>query len=112
MAISIDNLTVLQTYLNGVLGRADHHAQNVEGVALTLIGAILWRSNGDIEVREYNGNPANMIWFNINNKRYVLNFNHSTWVIDLKERNNNGNLIASFDNNSTYQNIIDIFKNL
>lgn len=34
MGISINSIDSLQTYLNGVLGRADHHAKNIEGVAL------------------------------------------------------------------------------
>jgi hypothetical protein len=34
MAISISSIELLQTYLVGVLTRAEHHAGNVEGVAL------------------------------------------------------------------------------
>ena len=112
MAISINSIETLQAYLNGVLGRADHHAKNVEGVALALLGAVIWRSTGEIEVREYNGNPANMIWFYVNQNRYVLSYNHSQETIELKDRTNNGSVIASFDNSSSYENLIDIFKEL
>ena len=111
MAILIDNLNILQQYLQGVLDRADHHAQMVEGISLTLIGAILWKSEiSNIEVRGYNGKPANMIWFKVGNNKYVLNYNHSTNQIDLKE--NKGQIKASFDNSTTYQQVIDVFKNL
>lgn len=48
MAIFIDSLQTLQKYLVGVLHRADHHAGKVEGVALTLAGAIIWKSTGVI----------------------------------------------------------------
>lgn len=44
MAISIDSIETLQTYLSGVMGRAGHHAGQVEGVALALLGAVVWRS--------------------------------------------------------------------
>lgn len=113
MAISINNLNILQQYLQGVLDRADHHAQMVEGISLTLIGAILWKSEiSDIEVREYKGRPANMIWFKVGDNKYVLNYNHSTNQIDLKERTNKGELKANFDNSTTYQQVIDVFKKL
>ena len=49
MAISINSLELLQTYLVGVLSRAEHHAFNVEGVALALAGAVIkricWKSS-------------------------------------------------------------------
>lgn len=113
MAIQIDNLKGLQEYLKGVFDRANHHAQDVEGVSLALIGAILWKCDtSKIDVREYRGSPANMIWFEVNANRYVLNYNHTTHKIDLKRTNNNGDLIKSFDNKSTYQEIMDIFKGL
>ena len=70
MAISINSLELLQTYLVGVLSRAEHHAFNVEGVALALAGAVIWKSDGEIAVREYAGSPANIIWFWVNNNKY------------------------------------------
>lgn len=112
MAISINSLEILQKYLNGVMIRAEHHANNVEGISLTLLGAIIWKSDREIEVREYLGTPANMIWFWINENRYVLNYNHSEECIDLKSRSNSGDVIISFDNNSTYDDIINTFNNL
>jgi hypothetical protein len=112
MAISINSIESLQNYLIGVLSRANHHAGNVEGVSLALLGAIIWRTNGEIAVREYNGNPANMIWFHIDEKKYAMTYNHSNEEIDLKERTHTGNIIATFDNNSTYEEIIQVFRTL
>lgn len=40
MAININSINTLQEYLRGVLGRANHHAGNVEGVSLILLGAL------------------------------------------------------------------------
>ena len=112
MAISIDSIQTLQRYLNGVLDRADHHAGNVEGVSLALLGAIVWKSDREIEVREYNGSPANMIWFWIDGNRYAMSYNHSTEQIELKERTHKGGVLYSFDNSTTYQEIITIFNDL
>lgn len=112
MPISINTIQILQEYLQGVLGRADHHAKNLEGVALALLGAIIWKSTGNIEVRGYSGKPANMIWFLVEGNKYTMSFNHNTQKVDLKRRTNNGDLVAYFDNNTTYQQVIDIFKEL
>lgn len=112
MAISINSIESLQNYLNGVLNRANHHAGNVEGVSLALLGAVVWRANGEIAVREYNGRPANMIWFHVNNNKYLLTYNHENDEIELKERTNTGIVIATFDNTSTYREIITVFGSL
>ncbi|MDP4268605.1 MAG: hypothetical protein Q8909_00615 [Bacteroidota bacterium] len=112
MAISINSLDTLQKYLLGVLDRADHHAGNVEGVALALLGAIVWKSDQEIEVREYNGRPANMIWFWVNGNKYVMSYNHSTEQIELKERTHRGGVLHSFDNSTSYDEIIDIFNRM
>jgi len=112
MAISIDSIGMLQKYLNGVLDRANHHAGNVEGVSLALLGAIVWKSDREIQVREYNGNPANMIWFWVNGNRYTMSYNHSIEQIKLKERTHKGGVLHSFDNSTTFQEIIVIFNNL
>ena len=112
MAISIDSIQTLQTYLSGVMGRADHHAGQVEGVALALLGAVVWRSTGEISVREYAGNPANIIWFFVGKERYALVYNHENFKIELRERTQGGNSIAEFDNSTTYQEVINIFRDL
>jgi hypothetical protein len=112
MAITVNSIQVLQDYLQGVLDRAGHHAQNVEGVVMTLLGAMIWRSDGSIDVREYAGAPANMLWFWVNGNRYALTYNHSAQTIELKDRSNAGTVLYSFDNSTTYQYIIDAFRAL
>jgi hypothetical protein len=87
MAITIDSIETLQEYLNGVLGRAEHHAGNVEGVSLALLGAVIWKSDSEIEVKQYDGRPANMIWFWVNGTRYLMKYNHSLGQIELIDRN-------------------------
>jgi citrate lyase beta subunit len=111
MAIIIDSLDNLQNYLTGVLGRSDHHAGNVRGVSLTLIGAILSTATGEIKVREYNGRPANMIWFSVGANNYMMKYNHSTEMIELHDRVN-GVLRNEFDDSTPYNLIIDTFSQL
>lgn len=112
MALTIDSIGILQEYINGVIGRAEHHANNVTGVALTLLGAVMWRSTSEIEVREYNGRPANILWFWVGDRKYALVYNHSTLQIELRESKHNGTTIAVFDNSSTYQQILQEFTRL
>lgn len=112
MAISIDSIQTLQTYLNGVIDRAEHHAGQVEGVALALLGAVVWRSTGEISVREYAGRPANILWFFVDKERYALVYNHENLKIELRERTQGGNAIAEFDNSTTYQEVINVFRDL
>jgi len=110
MAIHIDSITKLQEYLQGVLGRADHHAKNVEGVALALLGAVIWKSN-EIKVREYAGRPANMIWFKVGGKEYLMKYNHPSEQIELIDGATNV-VLHNFDNLTTYTNILYIFNSL
>lgn len=112
MSISINSIDLLQTYLNGVMHRSEHHAGSVEGVSLALLGAVMWRATGEIEVREYNGSPANMLWFFVGKNRHSLLYNHSTEQIELRERTKNGELISTFDNTTSYQEIIRVFREL
>lgn len=111
MAIVIDSVDSLQTYLNGVLHRSDHHAGNVRGASLALIGAILSKATGEIRVREYNGRPANMIWFSVGPNNYMMKYNHDSEMIELHDRNS-GTLINEFDDNTSYADIIGAFNRL
>ena len=103
---------LLKSYFNGVLGRADHHAKNVEQIALTLMGAVIWKSTGDIEVREVKDSTGNILWFECSEKRYAFCYNHSTGKIDLRERTLKGNTIHEFDNSSSAAEVFAIFKDL
>lgn len=53
-----------------------------------------------------------MIWFWVNGNRYAMLYNHSTEQIELKNRTHKGNVLHSFDNSTTYQEIINVFENV
>lgn len=112
MAITLNSIDTLKSYLNGVMGRADHHAGNVEGVALALLGAVMWKSTGEIEVKQYDGRPANMLWFFVGSNRYAMRYDHSNEQIELRDRTRDGDVLARFDNNTSYQEIITVFERL
>jgi hypothetical protein len=112
MALTITTLTLLNEYINGVMERADHHGQNVNEVILTLAGAVIWRATQDVEVRTYNEETANILWLTINGYRYAIAYNHNTLNIEIRDRNQNGTVLATFNNSNTALDVKTIFSNL
>lgn len=112
MALSISTLDLLNRYINGVMGRADHHGQNVNEVVLSLAGAVIWKATQDVEVRTYNDETANILWLTVRSNRYAIGFNHHTGNIELRERTQNGNVLAVFNNASTAAEVKVAFANL
>ncbi|NHM04320.1 hypothetical protein [Flavobacterium celericrescens] len=112
MALTITTLNLLNQYINGVMERADHHGQNVNEIVLTLAGAVIWRATQDVEVRTYNDETANILWLTINGHRYAIAYNHSTMNIEIRDRNQNGTVLATFNNSNTALDVKNIFSNL
>lgn len=66
MPRKVQDVDVLTDYLRGVLDRAEHHAGNVDVVALTIAGAVLWRKDSDpLRVYEREGRMGNVLWVKI-----------------------------------------------
>ena len=109
----MDSIGILREYFNGVLGRADHHAQEVEEVALTLMGAVIWKAKeNSIEVRSVGEKTGNMLWFETNRSRYSFKYDHSDKKIELREKTSNGPIVSIFDNTITANTVYSIFDNL
>ena len=78
----------------------------VKGTALSLLGGIIWRATpGSIKIRTNEGNPANMLWVNIDNKTYVFAYNHMTKKIEIRDRTQNGTALYSFDDTNSVADI-------
>jgi hypothetical protein len=43
MAVQVNDVDALKSYLEAAMGRAKHHPGNVDGVILALTGGILWK---------------------------------------------------------------------
>ncbi len=112
MALTITTLNLLNQYIGGVMQRADHHGQNVNEVVLTLAGAVIWRATQDVEVKTYKDAMANILWLTIGANRYALAYNHQTSSIELRERTQQGNVVASFSNQTTAAEVKRIFIGL
>lgn len=112
MALTIEGIEILKTYFNGVMERADHHAENVNEIALAIMGGIIWKSTGDIQVKEYSGTPANILWMWVGEERYCFAFNHETGNIEVREGSIKGPAIQEFNNGTPISEIRQFFKGL
>lgn len=112
MALTINTLTLLNEYINGVMNRADHHAENVNEIVLTLAGAVIWRATQDVEVRTYNDKTANILWMTINGHSYAIAYNHHSGNIEIRDRNQNGTVLGTCNNETTAGEVKAIFSGL
>ena len=113
MAITAKDVEELHTYAKGVMGRADHHAGKVKGIALALLGGIIWRGEPDsIRIRRFSGSPANMLWVTIAGKTYVFAYNHETQKIEIRDRTQTGAVLHAVDDTNSAADIEAVFRAL
>ena len=113
MPKAITDIQLLRDYINGVMDRAEHHADNVSEVALALAGAIVWRKDDDdIEVFEREGKMTNVLWVWIQGARYAFSYNHDAGTIEMRAGSTQGAVLHSFSNGTSNQEIKDAFRSL
>ena len=95
------------------MGRAAHHAGQVNAVALALLGGIIWRAEpGSIEIKQYDGNLANVLWFVVNGRRYAVAYNHQSFLIEIRDRTQSGPALHTFDNQTLVTAVEMVFRAL
>jgi hypothetical protein len=113
MPKQVTDVDLLRDYLQGVVGRADHHAQNINEVAMAIAGAVIWRKDDEpIEVMAREGEMKNVLWFKVGGIRYALSYNHDSEEIELRQGSTQGNVVGSFSNTTTNGLIREIFGSL
>ena len=114
MSLTVTEIEELRAYLKGVMDRADHHAGNVNEIALALVGAILWRKNDDepIKVMVREGETTNVLWVRIGQKRYAFSYNHTERCIELREGGLQGATLYIFSNGTPLSDVRKIFETL
>lgn len=113
MSQSVEEVADLQEYLHGVLNRADHHADNVNEVVLTLVGLILWQKDAEpIRVMTRDGKPTNVLWVHIRGVKYAFSYDHASQTIAMRSDSLQGPLIRSFSNKDTASTMKDFFSSL
>ena len=112
MALKIEDIRLMKRYFEGVMGRANHHAENVNEIILALAGGVIWRG-ADIDVRTYGDKTANMLWMKTDSgKGYCFIFNHNNWLIEVYENTMNGKLLKQFSNEDSLKDVRLFFKGL
>lgn len=112
MATTIHNIEILREYLSGVLNRADHHAQNVNEIALAIAGGIIWRTTDNIRVMSREGEMKNVLWLLVGHRTLCFAYNHSAGNVEVREGSVQGNVIISFNNTTPLSDVKLFFENL
>jgi hypothetical protein len=113
MAREVTDLDVLRDYLQGVLERAGHHADNVKEIVLAIAGAVVWRKGDEpLKIMEREGEMTNVIWVVIGGRRYALSYNHKDGAIELRDRSTQGDVLGSFTNATPASEVLSFFQKL
>ncbi|HGE8307259.1 hypothetical protein [Serratia marcescens] len=115
MAIKAKDIDTLHRYAQGMMERSSHHAKNVSVIALTLLGGVIWKAEpGSIEIRTYNGNLANMVWWKSasSHKTYSISYNHDTQEIDIREGSIKDTTLFSFTDKTDPSSLLNILSSL
>lgn len=113
MPAQILDVDTLKNYIEGVMQRAEHHAQSVASVALTLAGAIIWKKDPEpIEVFSYDGVMKNVLWVRIRGQRYAFSYDHKTGQIEMRQGSTQGSVMHRFDDTVSADVVRTIFAAL
>jgi len=94
MATTIHNIEILRAYISGVLDRANHHAHNVNEIALAIAGGIIWRTTDDIRVFSREGEMKNVLWLQVGGRTLCFVYDHTSESIQVKEGSLQGAVIG------------------
>lgn len=109
---TVTEIDELQCYLQGVIDRANHHAQEVNTVVAVLVGAVIWVKEGPIEIRTYRGRMVNCIRFQTHGRSYVMGYSHEEGEVQVRANRQGGRVLQRFDNNSTAADVLTFFSTL
>jgi prepilin-type processing-associated H-X9-DG protein len=104
----------LQYYIQGVMGKALHHAPDVNEICLAVIGAIVWKKDKDspLEVRTHGGKIANVLFVFIGGNRYAFSYDRDEHAIDIRENNTRGRSLRKFKNSDSVADVWEFFDGL
>lgn len=111
MPITLESIENMQNYLHQLLPRADHHAKEVEAVCLSLIGAVIWKSD-EIQVRTYKDKMTNQLWMRVSHDWYSFTYNHGAGTVEMKADTHHGRTLHVFSNSTSASEILTVFQSL
>jgi hypothetical protein len=109
MAVSATHIADLHAYAQGVIGRATHHAGNVDAIALPLLGAIVWRADPS-SIKHL----SNVLWWEsaATGRRYACSYNQKAREIEIRAGSTQGAVLHSFSNATPVTRVEQIFGTL
>src|SRR5579864_3572313 len=114
MNVQANDVHTLHRYAEGVMTRAGHHAQQIRAIVLAMLGGIIWRVDpGSIEIKQYDGRLANVLWWvSTSGHKYACAYNHRSGKIEIRDRNTQGPALHSFENSTPIADVERIFTAL
>ena len=114
MAIHADDVETLHDFTIGFMARGQHEASKVRGIALAILGGIIWRVDpGSIEIRPGAGKLANALrWISVSGREYVCMYNHHADQLEIHDQSRAGAALHSFTNGTPITDIERIFSTL
>ncbi|MEO9712141.1 hypothetical protein [Marinobacter sp.] len=107
------DVRLLHAYVRNAMRRADHHAEKVQGIALALIGGIIWRGKLDtLEIKQFNGSLANMLWVEIGQRRYAFAYNPETEEIEIIDRTRPDRAPYRISSETSPDEVVTLFRSL
>jgi Integron cassette protein VCH_CASS1 chain len=113
MPLEMTQVQQFREYLQGVMDRAEHHAGNVDEIALAVAGAVIWRmDDGPLEAFTREGQTKNVLWARINGRRFAFSYNHEEETIEVREGTTQGHVVRSFSNDDSAGDVAVFFRGL
>lgn len=98
----------IDAFIDRVIDEARHHASRVERIIKPLSDAVraqMTKNRDKVAVYERNGNLARTCWVTISGRRYVFSYAYKNKTIELRDRSTRGQVLCSFDNNTSKKTI-------
>jgi len=114
MPIHADDVETLNEFTAGFMARGQHEASKARGIALAILGGIIWRVDpGSIEIRPGAGKLANALrLISVSGREYVCTYNHHTDQLEIHDQSSAGAPLHSFTNETQITDIERIFSTL
>jgi Integron cassette protein VCH_CASS1 chain len=114
MPVPVDDVNTLRQYIDGVMGRAQHHGPRVNAILLALAGAIVWRKDTQ-PIQVHAGRTmrhGTVLWVRINGNRYAFKYSHRAQQIEMRRGSTRGAVVHRFDNSTSVAAVERIFRAL
>jgi Integron cassette protein VCH_CASS1 chain len=103
---------ILHQYAAEVMHRGGSHASQIKGVALALLGGIIWRGDGGSLKLTQPHWPTLVLELEVDGHGYSFTDNFATGEIELRHRWQAGAALHSFGNDTPVEYVQAVFRGL